>query len=241
MMEDRYIENDPAPLFLAGPFEEAEQSGLRKFVSSDAFRKAVLAFGAAATMFAVVWVVKAIVFASVTASEASVRAPRDGGSQSTPAAAAIQSTSAILPAPAIQSNNNAQTLNAQALPASPPGDGLLAAFKAAVDNKTDVDQPAVQPAAAQPGADALLNQFRSWATEEEVQASDVKASDVKVPARQSEPPQAVQAARAEVVPAARAEAVPLPKRRPVHVDHAARAPEPQPQAPSLLRQFGWRN
>jgi len=234
MMEDRYIENDPAPLFLAGPFEEAEQSGLRKFVSSDAFRKAVLAFGAAATMFAVVWVVKAIVFASVTASEASVRAPRDGGSQSTPAA--IQSTSAIQPAPAIQSNNNAQ-----ALPASPPGDGLLAAFKAAVDSKTDVDQPAAQPGAAQPGAaqpraDALLNQFKSWATEEEVQASDVKA-----PARQSEPPQAVQAARAEVVPAARAEAVPLPKRRPVHVDHAARAPEPQPQAPSLLRQLGLRN
>jgi hypothetical protein len=235
MMEDRYIENDPAPLFLAGPFEEAEQSGLRKVVSSDAFRKAVLAFGAAATLFAVVWVVKAIVFASVTASEASVRAPRDGGSQSTPAA--IQSTSAIPATPAIQSNNNAQALNAQALPAPPPGDGLLAAFKAAVDNKTDVDQPAVQPAAAQPGADALLNQFRSWATEEEVQAS----TDVKVPARQSEPPQAVQAARAEVVPAARAEAVPLPKRRPVHVDHAARAPEPQPQAPSLLRQFGWRN
>jgi hypothetical protein len=234
MMEDRYIENDPAPLFLAGPFEEAEQSGLRKFVSSDAFRKAVLAFGAAATMFAVVWVVKAIVFASVTASEASVRAPRDGGSQSTPAA--IQSTSAIQPAPAIQSNNNAQ-----ALPASPPGDGLLAAFKAAVDSKTDVDQPAAQPGAAQPRAaqpraDALLNQFKSWATEEEVQASDVKA-----PARQTEPPQAVQAARAEVVPAARTEAVPLPKRRPVHVDHAARAPEPQAQAPSLLRQLGLRN
>src|SRR5690348_16693795 len=157
MMEDRFVENDPAPLFLAGPFEEAEQSGLRKILSSDTFRKAVLAFGAAATLFAVVWVVKAIVFASVTASEASVRAPRDGGSQSTPAA--IQSTSAIPPTPAIQSNNNAQALNAQALPASPPGDGLLAAFKAAVDNKTDVDQPAVQPAAAQPGADALLNQF----------------------------------------------------------------------------------
>jgi hypothetical protein len=222
MMEDRYLENDPAPLFLAGPFEEAEQTGLRKLLSSDVFRKAVLAFGAASTLFAVVWVVKAIVFSTVTASEASSRAPIGGKP-----ALATESTAAI-----------PSSGSAQAVPATPAGDGLLAAFKAAVETKADADQPA-----AEPGADALLNQFKSWATE----------GDVQAPARQAEPPQiartdvdradAVQAARAEVVQPARADIVPLPKRRPAHVEQAARAHEPPPQqnAPSLLRQLGFHN
>jgi hypothetical protein len=229
MMEDRYLENDPAPLFLAGPFEEAEQTGLRRLLSSDVFRKAVLAFGAASTLFAVVWVVKAIVFSTVTASEASSRAPIGGKP-----ALAIESTSAI------QSNTSTASSNAQAAPATPASDGLLAAFKAAVETKADADQPGAKPT-VEPGTDALLNQFKSWATEGEVQA----------PAQQPEPPQiartdvdraeAVQAARAEIVPSARGDVVPLPKRRPTHVDQAARAHEPPPPPPSLLRQLGFHN
>jgi hypothetical protein len=229
MMEDRYLENDPAPLFLAGPYEEAEQTGLRKLLSSDVFRKAVLAFGAASTLFAVVWVVKAIVFSTVTASEASSRAPIGGKP-----ALAIESTAAESTA-AIPSSSSAQ-----AVPATPASDGLLAAFKAAVETKADADQPGAQPS-VEPGADALLNQFKTWATEES-------------PVRQAEPPQlartdvdraeAVQAARAEIVPSARADVVPLPKRRPSHVEQAARAHEPLPpqqNAPSLLRQLGFHN
>src|SRR5260221_2509838 len=112
MMEDRFLEDDHVPLFLAVPLEEAEQSALRKVVSSDLFRKTLLVLAAAATVFAVVWVVNSMLFARVTASGVSRPAPRNNGGQSTPA---------------IQSNNFAQ-----ASPATPPGDGKLAAFQACV-------------------------------------------------------------------------------------------------------------
>ena len=208
MIEDRFLEDDPVPLFLADPLDETEQSGVRKVLSSDFFRKAVLGFAATSTAFAVAWVVYAIMFASVTASEVSRPAPRISAGQS---------------ASPLQSSNSAQALPAP--PATPSGD-LLAAFKTAVDNKAEVDQPAGETA---------FNQFKAWAVEEDVQAA---------PARQSEPPQI---ARAEAVDAARTEIVPLPKRRPTHFEHAARAHEgqahdaPPQNAPSLLRQLGWRN
>ena len=211
MMEDRFSQNDPIPLFLAGHTEEAGQPGVRNVASSDVFRKATLVFAAAATIFAVVSVGKAIVFASVTASEAGTAAlPVVSGSQSAPAST-----------PAIQSANSAE-----ALPAPSSGGALLAAFKAAVENKAEVDQPKVD----QPKTEALINQFKAWAAEEDAQA----------PAPSPQPPPAVQAARAEIVPLP--ETVPLPKRRPTHVEQTTRAHDPSPQnAPSLLRQFGWRN
>jgi hypothetical protein len=123
MATDRFPSDDRIPLFLSGPAEEPEQSGIRKVVSSEVFRKAVLVFAAAAVVFAVVSVGKAILFASVTASEVGTLA--------------IQSTA-----------------SAEALPRTPPGDELLAAFKSALENKTEVDQP---------GAETLLDQFQAWA------------------------------------------------------------------------------
>ena len=69
MVMDRFPPDDRIPLFLSGPAEEPEQSGIRKVVSSEVFRKAVLVFAAAAVVFAVVSVGKVILFASVTASE----------------------------------------------------------------------------------------------------------------------------------------------------------------------------
>ena len=195
MTEDRFSQNDPIPLFLAGHTEEAGQPEVKKVASSDVFRKATLVFAAAATVFAVVSVGKAIVFASVTASEVGTAAAPNGNGPST---SAIQSTN-----------------TAESLPQTAPADDLLAAFKAGVENKAEVDQPK---------SEALLNQFKAWAAEEDAQA----------PAPSPQPPEAVQAARAEIVP--------LPKRRPIHVEHAARAHDPSQQnAPSLLRQFGWRN
>lgn len=227
MMEDRFLENDPVPLFLADPLDEAEQSRVRKVVSSDLFRKAVLGLAAAATALTIIWVVKAIAFRGITASEASVRAPRDSVIQAAPPA---------LQSPALQSKDSAQASdNVQASPAAPPADDLLAAFKAAVESQAAVENEAE---AYQPATDAVLDQFKAWAAEEGVQAQ----------ARQAEPPpplvrsEAVQAARAESVPSARADIVPLPKRRPAHVERAAPAHEPPPQgAPSLLRQLGFRN
>ena len=189
MMKDRFPQNDRIPLFLSGPTEEAEQSGVRKVVSSKVFRNAALVFAAAAIVCAVVSVGNVILFASVTASEVSTPAPRDGSGHSTPA---IQSTA-----------------SAEALPGTAPGDELLAAFKSALENKAEVDQPR---------AEALFNQFKAWAAEEDAQA----------PAR---PPQPVQDVRTHI---------PLPKRRPI--EQTARAQDPSPQNDqSLMRRFGWRN
>ena len=117
MIKDRFSPNDPIPLFLSGPHEETELSGVREVVSSEVFRKAALVFAAVAIVFAVVWVWNAILFASVTASQVSPPAPRDGSGHSTPA---IQSTA-----------------SAEAVPGSQPGDELAAAFKSALEAEVD--------------------------------------------------------------------------------------------------------
>ena len=111
MVKDRFPPNDGIPLFLSDLAEEPEQSGIRKVISSEIFRKIVLVFAAAAVVFAVVSVGNLILFARVTASKVSTSAPQDGSSH---------------PMPAIQS-----TASAEVLPGSPPGDELLAVFKSA--------------------------------------------------------------------------------------------------------------
>jgi hypothetical protein len=99
------------------------------------------------------------------------------------------------------------------LPGTAPGDELLAAFKSALESKTEVDPPR---------AEALFNQFQAWAVEEDAQA----------PAR---PLQPAQDARTHIV-----QKTPLPKRRPIQAEQTARAPDPS-NAQSLIRRFGWRN
>jgi hypothetical protein len=219
MVNDRFPPNDPIPLFLSGPIEEAEQSRVRKVVSSGVFRKAVFVFAAVAVVFAVVSVGTVILFASVTASEVSTPAPRDDRGPSTPA---IQSTA-----------------RAETLPGTPPAGELLAAFKAGLENKAalenraaqnraEVDQPrAVDP----PRAEALFNQFQAWAAEEEAQAP-------------AGPPQPVQDIRTQVedVRSPIVHNPPLPKRRPIQFEQTARAHDPSPQnAQSLMRRLGLGN
>jgi hypothetical protein len=176
MVKDRFPRDDRVPLFLSNLAEEPEQSGIRKVVSSEVFRKAVLIFAAAAVVFAVVSVGNVILFASVTASQVATAAPQDASRRSIPA---VQSTA-----------------SAEALPRTPPGDELLAAFQSALENKAEVDQPR---------AEASFNQFRAWAAGEDAQA-------------QVRPPQPAQGAQAPSVQKARA--LPLPKPRPIQ---AARA------------------
>jgi hypothetical protein len=198
MVKDRFPPNDPVPLFLSGPDEKTGLSGVRKFVSSEVFRKVVLVFAAVAVVFAAVLVGNVMLFASVTAYQVSAPAPQDGSHHSTPA---IQSTA-----------------SAEAVPETPPADDLAAAFRSALENKAEADQPR---------AEALYNQFQAWAAEEDAQA----------PAR---PRQAVQDVRTDQD--IRTEIVPLPKRRPVQIAHTARAQDPSPQnAQSLTRRLGWRN
>ena len=161
MIKDRFSPNDPIPLFLSGPDKETELSGVRKVVSSEVIRKAALVFAAVAIVLAVVSVGKAILFASVTASQVSPPAPRNGRST-----------------PAIQSTASAETV-----PASQSGDELAAAFRSALENRAEADR------ADRARAEALFNQFQAWAAQEDAQAlpgaqqpvQDVRAEIVQSP------------------------------------------------------------
>jgi hypothetical protein len=116
-----------------------------------------------------------------------------------------------------QSTADAPALSPTAREA-PTGDQVLSAFKAAFENKTEVDQPT---------SEAMFNQFQAWAAKEDVQA----------PVR---PPQPVQDPRAQVVQKARA--APLPKPRPVQPKQTAPEQDPSQQnAQWPLRTFSWRN
>ena len=197
MIKERVAPNDPMPLFLSGPVAEIERSGVRKFVSSEVFRKAAFVIAAIAIVFAVVSVWNAIVFASVTASQVSAPAPRDGSGDSTPA---IQSTASV-----------------ETVPESQLGDELAAAIKSARENRAEVDRAR---------AEALFNQFQTWAAEEDAQAlpgPQQPVQDVRTDIVQSPPP-------------------PLPKRRPTQVAHTARSQDLSPQnAQPLMQRFGFRN
>ena len=178
MVKDRFPPNDRIPLFLSGPAEEPKQSGIRKAASSGIFRKVVFVFAVAAVVFAAVAAANLFLFASVTASEVNTPAPQDGGGHSMPA---IQPTTSV-----------------DVLSRTAPGDELLAAFKSALESKTEVDQPRAEP---------LFNQFQAWAAEEDAQA-------------RARPSQSVQGAQPQS--AQKAPALPLPKPRPIHAEQTAR-------------------
>jgi hypothetical protein len=105
------------------------------------------------------------------------------------------------------------TTSAEVVPESQLGDELAAAFKSALENKADRAR-----------AEALFNQFQTWAAEEDAQAPPA-------------PQQPVQDVRADIV-----QSPPLPKRRPTQVAHTARSQESSPQnTQSLMERFGFRN
>jgi hypothetical protein len=119
--------------------------------------------------------------------------------------------------PAIQSTASAQALSPTAREA-PAGDEMLAAFKAAFESKTEVDQPT---------AEATLNQFQGWAAKEDAQA-------------RVQPPQLAPDPRAQVVQ--RARPLPLPKPRPAQAAQTARVQDLSSEnAQWPVRIFGWGN
>jgi hypothetical protein len=143
-----------------------------------------------------------VLFANTTASRVTTSAPQDGSGQSMPT---TQSTAA---APALSPTARE----------APARDEMLSAFKAAFENKTEVDQPT---------SEAMFNQFQAWAAKQDAQA----------PVR---PPQPVQDPRAQVVQKARAQ--PLPKPRPLQAKQTAPEQDPSEQnAQWPVRSFGWRN
>ena len=186
---DRFSPSNPLPLVISDHAEEAEQSGKAwdAIISSRIAKMAVSVFMAAAIVFAIVMVGNPIVF-FVTGSQVSTSAPRDKGQSM----------------PAIQSTASAQALPPAASEA-PRADELLAAFKTAFESKTAVDQPR---------AEALFNQFQTWAAVEDAPA-------------QVRPPQPIQDARAQVAQKVRVQ--PLPKPRPVQAQKTARSQDPSVQ------------
>lgn len=129
-------------------------------------------------------------------------------------------------APAIPS-----TASAGAAPESQLGDELAAVIGSVRADRAEADRASAgQASAGQASADALLNQFQAWAAGEDAQV-------LPVPQQPVPGAEAAQDAEAEIVPSP-----PLPRRRPVHVAHTARSPDPSPQnAPSLAQRFGFRN
>lgn len=201
---DRFIPGNLVRLSVAVHPERSERSvgkAWETVFSSRVARVLVSVFTAATIVFAIVTVGNPIAL-FVTTSQVGTSAPGDGKVQSMPA---IQSTA-----------------SAQALPAAaeepPRGDELLAAFRTAFASKTEVDQPR---------ADALFNQFQSWAAEEDIPA-------------QVRSPQPIQDAQAQVLQKARP--LPLPKRRPVRIEQTARSQTPPVQnAQWSLQRLGWHN
>jgi hypothetical protein len=95
---------------------------------------------------------------------------------------------------------------------------MLAAFKAAFENKTELDQPT---------AEATFNQFQAWAGKEDARA-------------RVQPPQLAQDPRAQIGQKARAQ--PLPRPRPVQAAQTARAQDLSSEnAQWPARIFGWGN
>ncbi|MGL6062360.1 MAG: hypothetical protein ACRC1G_16905 [Bradyrhizobium sp.] len=216
MIQHRFPPNEPMPLFLAGPAGKTEPSGLGKFFASKLLKKAALVLAAVAIVCGVVSVANAILSARVTASPAGPAEPLAAGAPS---------------APAIPS-----TASAGAATESQLGDELAAVIGSVRADRAEADRASAgqasagQASAGQASADALLNQFQAWAAGEDAQA-------LPVPPQPVPGAEAAQDAEAEIVPSP-----PLPRRRPVHVAHTARPPDPSPQnAPSLAQRFGFRN
>jgi hypothetical protein len=157
-------------------------------------KTSILVVVAAAIVFAILSVGNPLVlFVNATASRFATSAPQDGTGQSMPI---VRSTA-----------------GAQALPPSseaPTGNEIAAAFKTAYDSQTEIRQPP---------AEALLNQFRAWAAEEDaraqdrpvqplqgVQAQPVQDTQVQVVQKQRPVPPMQNARRAEVRPVQNARA-----------------------------------
>lgn len=202
MIQHRFPQNDPVPLFLAGPAKEADLSAVRKFLSSKRLKKAALVLAAVAFVYGAVSAWNAFVSVSGTASPVSAAAPADAVAQSAPV---VQSSAGV-----------------EAAPESQLGDELAAVIKSAGENKAEADRAK---------ADALFNQFQTWAAEADAQS--LPAAQVQAAPQQ----QQIEEAQADVV-----RSPPLPRRRPVHLVHAARSPDATPQtAPSFMQRFGFRN
>jgi hypothetical protein len=198
MAQFRFTPND-RPLFLLSDHAKPEPRRIGKAwigVISSLVTAAVI-------VFAVLLVGNPIaLFASVTASRVSSSEHQDGSGQSMPA---------------IQSTASAQTLPPTAEEA-PAGHEMLAAFKAAFENKTEVDQPTTE---------ATFDQFQAWAAKEDAKA-------------RVQPPQLAQDPRAQVVQKTRA--LPLPKPRPAQATQTARAQDLSSENAQLpARIFGWGN
>jgi hypothetical protein len=180
--------NDPIPLFLSNPIEVPEQAGSlqpweRAVLSSRILKTSILIVTAAAIVFAILSAGNPLVlFENATASLFATSAPQDGTGQSMPI---IQSTADTQPLPPTASE-------------APKGDEIAAALKTADQSQTGTRQPSPE---------APLNQFQTWAAEDDARP-------------QVRPVQPVQDAQAQVVQNAPEQVRPVQKRQVSPVQNA---------------------
>ena len=176
--------NDPIPLFLSNPIEVPEQARSsqpweKAVLSSRILKTSILIVTAAAIVFAILSAGNPLVlFENAKATLFATSAPQDGTGQSMPI---IQSTADTQPLPPTASE-------------APKGDEIAAALKTAEQSQTDTRQPSPE---------APLNQFQTWAAEDDARP-------------QVRPVQPVQDAQAQVVQTAPEQVRPVQKQvRPV--------------------------
>jgi hypothetical protein len=178
--------NDPIPLFLSNPIEVPEQAGSLQPWERAVLSSRILIVTTAAIVFAIISAGNPLVlFENATASLFATSAPQDGTGQSMPI---IQSTADIQPLPPTASE-------------APKGDEIAAALKTADQSQTETRQPSPE---------APLNQFQTWAAEDDARP-------------QVRPVQPVQDAQAQVVQNAPEQVRPVQKQRQVRPVQNARA------------------
>jgi hypothetical protein len=239
--KDGFTPNHPLPLFLSELAEEPEQPGIgkawaRAVVSLRILKMSIFVVTAAA--IAILSVGNPVAFfANVTASLIDSSPFQLGAGQSMPT---IQSTAGAEVSPPTARD-------------APTRDEMAAAFQAADQTKTEINEPP---------AEVVLKRFQAWAAEEDAQAQVVQpVQDAQAQAGSVRP---VQDAQAEVVQDAPAQVRPMQKHRHVRrVQNArpkvrreenariqarpaqdARAQDqsvPNAQAPSFLQSLGLRN
>jgi hypothetical protein len=246
--KDGFNPDHPLPLFLA---DEPEQQGIgkawdRAAISSRVLKASILVATATAIGIAILSVGNPVtLLADVTASLVDKSALQPGTDQSTPT---IQSTA-----------------DAQALPTAkhaPTRDEIAAVSESAGQSQTENSEPS---------SEALLRQFEAWAAEKDAQAQlgPVQSiQDARAQVVQSAPAQVAEDTRASLKPKqkhrhvralhnARAEMRPVHNpRKKVRPEQNSRVQDPpaqearapqlgqfvqNPQHPSFLQTFGWRN
>lgn len=241
-----FTSDDPLPVFLSERADETEQPGVgkawdRASISSRILKASILVI--AATAIAIIWVVDpAALFANVTASLVDISAFQPGTDRSMPTIQSTANAQVSPPPPDFglvpPSDDNTAATDA------PTRNEIAAAFKAADQSRTEINQPP---------SEALLKQFQAWGAEGDVRTRHAPVQPVQDARPHVRPMQkhrydrSLQNAQAEIRPEQHHRAkVRREQNVRIQVQPVQNAPAKDQsvqnaEAPSVLQNFGWRN